>query len=152
MSKFKSFKHKLTGYGHAKTRLRYHIIFTTKYRRKCLEDIKDSVIDAFKYAESISHFKIHEMETDRDHIHLLIEFRPAYSIEQTVRRLKQVTTNYLYEHVGWYLEKFYRGNKRKLWTGGYFVSTIGDVSEQKTIEYIRNQTNRLEDHQIQPLG
>ena len=152
MPKFKSFKHKLTGYGHAKTRLRYHIIFTTKYRRKCLDDIKDSVMNAFMYAESISHFKILEMEADRDHIHLLMEFGPVYSIEQTVRRLKQVTTNYLYEHVGWYLKKFYWSSKKKLWTAGYFVSTIGDISEQKAIEYIRNQTNRLEDHQIQPLG
>ena len=83
-------------YNHAKTSLRYHMIFSTKYRRKCLEHIREIVIESFRYAESISHFKILAMETDKDHIHILVTFPPSYSIEQTVRRIKQVSTNYIY--------------------------------------------------------
>ena len=29
------------GYSHAKTHIRYHIIFVTTYRRKCLNQIRD---------------------------------------------------------------------------------------------------------------
>ena len=40
--------------AHAKTRLRYHIIFSTKYRRKCLNEIKEEIFNSFKYAEEKS--------------------------------------------------------------------------------------------------
>lgn len=130
---------KYTTYNHAKTSIRYHIIFSTKYRRKCLNQIHDIVIEAFRYAESISHFKILTMELDQDHIHFLITFPPSYSIEQTVRRLKQVSINYIYERCEIYLRQFYWKNKKTLWTNGYFCSTIGNVSEQTLKQYIENQ-------------
>ncbi len=36
------------------------------------------------------------MNIDEDHIHLLIEIPVTYSVGQTIRRLKEMTTNYLY--------------------------------------------------------
>lgn len=128
-------------FGHAKTRLRYHIIFSTKYRRKCLDEIHDIVIDAFRYTESKSRITIHNIELDKDHIHMLVSFPPAYSIEQTVRRLKQCSMNYIYHdsRAASHLRRFYWKNKRLLWTNGYFCSTIGNVSESKIKEYIENQ-------------
>ena len=51
-------------YGHAKTNLKYHVIFSTKYRRKCLTNIHDIVINSFHYVESISEFNILKMELD----------------------------------------------------------------------------------------
>ena len=38
------------------------------------------------------------MNLDADHIHLLLSFPPDYSLSQTVNRLKQMTTNYLYRN------------------------------------------------------
>ena len=58
-------------YGHTKTNLKYHIIFSTRYRRKCLTDISDNVLNSFGYTESILNFNILKMELDRDHIHFL---------------------------------------------------------------------------------
>ena len=92
---------------HSKTYLRYHIIFSTKYRRKCLTEIRDYVLQSFKYVESISDFNIICMEIDKDHIHLLVSFPPKYSIEQIVRRMKQMTTHYLWNVVPLYLRAFY---------------------------------------------
>lgn len=125
-------------YGHAKTNLKYHIIFSTRYRRKCLTDIHDQVIMAFEYVEQKSDFNILKMELDKDHIHFLLEFKQSLSIESVVNRLKSISTNQLYKNCYSYLKKFY-WNKNELWTRGYFCSTIGEVS-QKTIEhYIENQ-------------
>ena len=126
-------------YGHCKTRLRYHIIMITKYRRKCLDQIKDQVLESFKYTEEHSHLKIHYMNTDKDHIHLLVSFPPQYSISQTISRLKQCTTNYLYRTYESYLRRFYWRKKRMLWSDSYFCSTIGSVSEEKVVTYIENQ-------------
>ena len=55
--------------AHAKTRLRYHIIFSTKYRRKCLDDVKDHVLESFRYGEKNSDYKILFMNLEKDHIH-----------------------------------------------------------------------------------
>ena len=38
-----------------------------------------------------------------------------------------------------YLSKFYWSGKHYLWTRGYFVTTIGDVSEKTLQAYIENQ-------------
>lgn len=124
--------------GHAKTHLRYHIIFSTKYRKRCLNQIHDSVIEAFKKSETNSHYKILIMELDKDHIHLLITFKPFLSISQVVRRLKQLTTRYIWDQNENFLKKFYYKNK-VLWTHGYFCSTIGEVSEATIKKYIENQ-------------
>lgn len=126
-------------YGHAKTKLLYHIIFSTKFRRKCLNGIHNSVLEAFQYADKKSNFSILTMELDKDHIHLLIECKPRYSIEQVVSRLKQLSTLYLWKKHFEYLKKFYWKQKNILWTRGYFCSTIGDVSEETLRKYIENQ-------------
>lgn len=128
-------------FGHAKTRLRYHIIFCTKYRRKCLNKIRGVVIESFQKAEENSRMKIIRMELDEDHIHFLVSFPPAFSIEQTVRRLKQYSTVYVYnnQNAAMHLKRFYWKNKKVLWTHGYFCSTIGEVSEDRLKEYIENQ-------------
>ena len=124
---------------HSKTLLRYHMIFSTKFRYKFLYQIRDTVFKAFRYTESISVFQILTMELDWDHIHILITFPPKYSITQVVRRLKQTTTYYIYEHELAYLRRWYWGNKKLLWTHGYFCSTIGSVSEDTVRRYRENQ-------------
>ncbi len=124
--------------GHAKTRIRYHIIFSTKFRKNCLNEIKDEVFNAFKYAEERSDFKILMMNLENDHIHFLMKWKPSLSITQVVRRMKQLSSKYLWDNQETYLKKFYWGTK-KIWTGGYFVSTLGEVSEEKIKEYIENQ-------------
>ena len=133
------YKFRYKTYNHAKTRLRYHIVFSTKYRRKCLNNIKEEVFNSFKYCCKISHIKILAMALDNDHIHFLVEFPPKYSIEQTVKRMKTISTKYLYDRYREYLKKFYWGEKNIIWTHGYFCSTIGEVSESTIKEYINNQ-------------
>ena len=38
------------------------------------------------------------MEIDKEHIHILVKFPPKYSIEQIVRRMKQISSNYIYNN------------------------------------------------------
>ena len=101
-------------YSRAKTRLRYHLIFSTKFRRKCLNKIHDVVIDAFRKVEAKSNFKIMAIELDEDHVHMLVSFKPHYSIEQVVRRLKQMSTFYIYQKEYEYLKQFYWKQKNVL--------------------------------------
>ena len=106
-----------------------------------MNEIKQDVFDAFRYVEDKSHIKIYNINLDADHIHLLLSFPPDYSLSQTVNRLKQMTTNYLYrnEQTEKWLRQFYWKKKRLLWTHSYFVSTRGKVSEKIVFNYIENQ-------------
>ena len=125
--------------AHAKTRIRYHLVFSTKYRRKCLTGIEDCVYSAFRKVESESDFSIIDMAIDDgDHIHLAITFKPSLSILQVVRRIKQMTTWIIWIECGSKLRRFY-WNRKVLWSGGYFVSTIGSVSDKTVLRYIQKQ-------------
>lgn len=116
-------------FTHATTSVRYHLIFSTKFRKKYLDKIRDTVLKSFREVEKVSDFKILVMELDKDHIHLLMKWKPHLSIEQVVRRLKQMTTKLIWNKEETYLRQFYRKDK-KLWSDGYFCSTIGEVSEE----------------------
>ena len=85
-----------------------------------------------------SNFKIEVMETDKDHIHLLVCSEPKLSPLQIVRKLKQESTVRIWNLFPELLCRyFYR--KRTFWTDGYFVSTIGNVSQEKIKHYIEQQ-------------
>lgn len=133
MSKYERF-------GHAKTFLRYHLIFSTKYRRKVLNQMRDDILWAMDDAASKNgHFRIEIAEVDKDHIHLLVRIKPCESIDNVVKSLKQQSTYWMWNLHHDHLSRFYWSGQHHLWTRGYFASTIGGVSEQKIIDYIKNQ-------------
>lgn len=126
-------------YNHAKCHIRYHIIFSTKYRKPCLEKIENDVKDAMYGIAKRSNFRILQIGIDKNHIHLLVKSCPSFSIEQIVRRLKMVSTRELWKRCGEILSEFYWGNKKKVWTNGYFCSTVGEVNEELIMKYIEGQ-------------
>lgn len=124
--------------NHSKFLLMYHVIFVCKYRKKILEPIDDRLKQVLFDISKESDFQILEMETDKDHIHLLIKSEPKISVLSIIRRLKQESTNRLWKTEKEYLKKHYWG-ENTLWSDGYFVSSIGNVSKEAVEYYIRNQ-------------
>lgn len=124
--------------NHSKYHIRYHFIFSTKYRRKCLEGIENEVKDIFMDISKRCNFRIMHIGIDKDHMHILIKSCPSISPLMIVKRLKQLSTKMIWDRFEEHLRKYY-WKKRKIWTNGYFCSTIGEVSENKIIEYIENQ-------------
>lgn len=97
-------------------------------------DIKQIMQDI---AESSS-FNIEVMETDKDHLHMLVSSEPKLSPLQIVRRLKQISTSVIWKKYENRLRHiFYR--EKTFWTDGYFVSSIGNVSQETIRNYIENQ-------------
>jgi len=125
-------------FNHAKVHIRYHIIFSTKYRRDCLVGIEDSLTQCFDDIASRSNFRILEIGIDRNHVHLFVKSCPTFTVLQIVRRLKQVSTRRMWDSHGEHLSRFYR-KKRVLWSNGYFCSTVGEMSEETIKKYIQNQ-------------
>ena len=125
--------------NHSKFLLKYHVIFVCKYRRKLLYGNVDTVMkNIFFDIANKADFKIEVMETDKDHIHLLVSSEPKLAPLQIVRKLKQESTIRIWKLFPKLLRRwFYR--EHTFWTDGYFVSTIGNVSQEKIKQYIEQQ-------------
>lgn len=78
------------------------------------------------------------METDKDHIHYMIEAEPIISISQIVNLLKSYTTYHIWKRHKKFLSKHF-WKEHTFWTDGYFACSIGNVSENTLREYIKNQ-------------
>ena len=129
--------------NHEKFKLRYHIIFSIKYRKKLLNPISEDIKLYMKKAEAMQDkWKIEVMEIDSsksDHIHFLISTNPTCMISDIVHKLKQVSTYYSWKDHNDYLLKYFWNGKHNLWTRGYFCTSIGDVSEKTLKNYIELQ-------------
>ena len=87
--------------------LQYHIIFVCKYRKKLLvsRQISDD-IKQFSYEICQRHSVIiRYMETDKDHIHYMIETEPTMSISKIVNMMKSYTTYHIWKRYPQYLRK-----------------------------------------------
>ncbi len=76
------------------------MIFVVKYRKPLLvnslgEDIKQIMFDINKKEDS--QFSIDTMETNRDHLHILLDIQPATSAASVCSRLKQMSTHKIWE-------------------------------------------------------
>jgi putative transposase len=85
--------------------LTYHMIFVTKYRRRCLQelDIVQTMIDV----SQVSNFDILEQEFEPDHIHMMIRSVPKHSVLSIVRRIKSMSTIRVWKKFPTKLKKFY---------------------------------------------
>ncbi len=128
------------GLSHAKVRLLFHVVLATKYRRACLCGLEEDVCRVFVECAGVSDFDVLGCGVgDGDHVHLLVRLRkPGVSVGQVVRRLKCYSSRVLWEEHGVVLSRFYRGGRRRLWSAGYFCSTVG-VDDEVVSRYVRNQ-------------
>ena len=120
--------------------LQYHIIFVCKYRKKLLvsKEISD-YIKQFSYEIYIkSNIIIKYMETDKDHIHYMIETEPTISISKVVNLIKSYTTYHIWKKHTEYLKNHF-WKEHTFWTDGYFACSVGNVSEEMLKQYIENQ-------------
>ena len=118
---------------HNKTLLIVHLIFVTKYRKLVLieqlaADVKQIIFDTCKK----KHWYIRCMETDKDHIHILLQYNPKDSITDIVSMLKQTSTFYIWKHHMSFLKKHY-WKEHTLWSDGFFACTVGQIKIQQSI-------------------
>ena len=124
---------------HTKYSLKVHLIFVTKYRKHIFvndkaDTIKQSIYDICKKINC----SIIQMETDKNHIHILLSYNPDISISEIVKRLKQYSTYTLWKYHSSFLSKEY-WKKKELWSDGYFVCSTGEASTKTIEKYIQNQ-------------
>ena len=125
--------------NHSKFLIKYHIILVCKYRKQLLVGaVEYDMKKIMRHISEKSDFDIEVMETDKDHLHMMVRSDPKLSPLQIVRRLKQMTTSAVWKKYRDFLRhNFYK--EHTFWTDGYFVSSIGNVSQETIKKYIENQ-------------
>jgi putative transposase len=127
--------------NHSAFMLFYHFIFVVKYRKKLLSNKKyDDLIKRALVESQTKNIKIEKMESDQDHIHVLVSCSPNVSPVQIASILKQKTTYELWETYESELKKEF-WKEHKFWSPSYFVCSIGSVTKEAIERYISNQRN-----------
>ena len=124
--------------GHCVYYTRYHLVIATNYRRKILKDgfgiyLKKLLIGISRQMPEI---EIIEINTDNDHVHMLLCIPPKISISEVVKEIKAKTGLYMRRRFP-FLDKVY-WETEGIWSRGYFVSTVG-VDEATIKKYIEMQ-------------
>jgi putative transposase len=76
-----------------------------------------------------------EAEVCPDHVHMLVEIPPKYSVSQFMGYLKGKSSLMIYEKWG---NMKYKYRNREFWCSGYYVDTVGK-NTKKIQEYIAHQ-------------
>ena len=128
-----------TGRGYIYS-IQYHIVWCVKYRRKILfGEVEKSLKEILLKIATDNKFEITEMETDKDHIHLLVECSPQHQIPNIIKALKGVSARLLFlKHP--YIKKYLWDGH--LWNPSYFVATVSENTEEQIRKYIQNQKER----------
>lgn len=116
----------------------YHVIWCTKYRRKVLdEQIQGRLKQLIREKQHEYEYQIIEVETQPEHVHLLIEIPPIHSVDKIVGKIKGYTSKVLREEY-----PSLKSRLPSLWTRSKFVSSCGSVSLQVIKNYIENQSGQ----------
>ena len=116
--------------------LQYHIIFVCKYRKKLLmsKQISDD-IKQFSYEICQKHkVIIRYMETDKDHIHYMIETEPTMSISKIVNLMKSYTTYHIWKRYPDYLRNI--SGKNILFGRTDILSAVWEMYQKRCPENI----------------
>ena len=126
--------------GHNKTKLLVHLVLVTKYWKPIFVgsfgiDVKQMLFESAKR----HHWYIQTMETDQDHIHILLQYPPGDSIQHIVSILKQESTYHIWRTHHHKMLARHDWTERTLWSDGYFAASVGDASAETIRRYIASQ-------------
>ena len=119
--------------SHTKYRCQYHIVFIPKCRKKVLygrlrQDVREIITELCKYKG----VTIISGAVCIDHVHLSVSIPPKMSISNFMGYLKGKSTLMLYDRHPDLQSKW----DKAFWARGYYVETIGNVTEAAIKKYI----------------
>ena len=118
--------------------INYHIVWSTKYRRKVLSsDIEKRLKEILINVGLEKGFNIAEIEVgNKDHVHVFVSAIPKISISYIAKMMKGISGRLLLKEYPEISKELWNG---ELWNPSYYVETIGSVSEEAIRQYIQNQ-------------
>ena len=121
--------------------IQYHIVWCVKYRHKIItQEIEKRLLEIIEQVAKYEEFQILECNTDKDHIHILVNCSPHHYIPNIIQKLKGVSSKLLMQEFNKELKKKLYGGH--IWNPSYFITTVSENTEQQIKQYIKNQKRR----------
>jgi len=122
--------------SHTKWNCKYHIVFAPNYRRQVIYGkIKTDIGKILRKLCSQKGITILEATACTDHVHMLVEIPPKYSISSIMGYLKGKSSLMIFDR---HANLKYKFGNRHFWCRGYYVDTVGR-NEKKIRDYVKNQ-------------
>lgn len=132
--------------SHNVTILLYHLVFPAKYRRAVIDkdvdvELKNTCLEIEKRYE----IKFLEIGMDKDHVHVLVQSVPNYSVIKIVTMIKSVSAREIFKKCPQVKNQLWG---EEFWSDGYFASSVekhGD--EVMIVKYVKNQGGEYQELQ-----
>ena len=122
--------------SHTRWNCKYHIVFSPKYRRREIYGkLRNDIGKIIRRLCKRKGINIIEAECCMDHIHMLVEIPPKYSVAEVMGYIKGKSSLMIFDR---HANLKYKYGNRHFWCRGYYVDTVGRY-EGAIKEYIRNQ-------------
>lgn len=122
--------------AHSKWDCTYHVVFIPKCRRRDLYGrVRVYLGPVFHELARQRESRIIEGHMVQDHVHMMINIPPKYSVAEVVGYIKGKSAIAVARQFGGRKRNF---NGEKLWARGYAVSTVG-FEKDRVREYVRRQ-------------
>ena len=124
--------------AHSVYTLNYHLVQCIKYRRKVLEspELIDELKTRTKRIAEVYGITVINMETDKDHIHILFSAKPQTPLIKFINNWKSATSKVLRNRFPEIKKKLW---KNMLWSDSYCLITTGQVTLDQLIKYVQGQ-------------
>ena len=120
-----------------KHRLMIHLVWIPKYRKRILQGkLALRLKELLNLCAEANGWRIEELNIQKDHVHIIVQFVPSISISRMVQLFKGKSSRVLRSEFP-ELEEFYWGDS--FWADGYFAETVGVCNLEKIKAYVKNQ-------------
>lgn len=123
---------------HANGQSMWHVEWCTKYRYRIFrtDEHKNLCRIAVIEAAKLSNVRLIELEIEPEHLHIIMEIPLSMSPSIAICGLKSVSARLLFRMIP---KLQFRYPKRRLWSAGKFVVSVGYITLEKAKEYVKNQ-------------
>jgi len=117
--------------------LHVHLVFVTKYRKTIfnhhdIEELKSIFTNICISFES----ELIEMDGEKDHVHLLVNYPPKVSLSKLVNSLKGASSRVMRKNNERLKRIYWKG---VLWSPSYFAASCGGAPIEIVKQYIEQQ-------------
>lgn len=119
--------------------LQYHLILVVKYRRKVIDDeICSRLKEIFDHIGIKEQYKLEiiELNSDKDHLHILFRAEPKSEISKFINAYKSASSRLIKKEFPEIKAKLW---KEAFWSRSFFLATTGGVTLDVLKKYVENQ-------------
>jgi putative transposase len=122
--------------SHTRWKCQYHVVFIPKYRRKAMYGrVKKDMREILKTLCEYKKVEIIEGAVCTDHVHLCVSIPPKLRVSEFMGYLKGKSALMIFDRHPDMGSKY----NRHFWARGYYVATVGEISEESIKKYISEQ-------------